>query len=755
MKITRIMIPCLALCMAGSLSVRATTLFIFQNENRFNTFEPTHTDGIAYWSEEPGTGGEAGRVNVAINESQRRTYYYRQMLTPAPAGITASFDFLAQAATTTTTSRVAVGFSQDPSLDFRNNNLLQARLIKNGSTAMSLEIRGTSASVGGLLLTTGTWYRISASCIPHPGNHSYTITARLEDLGPDGNATRPTLLATTTGIRNDIPEFFSETSTPAPLYAGFLAQNDGGGATAVDNYYIRRTPAPSISHQANISTENIGNYFEPDTDFLITVNYLESAVNHPGNITLTLLNSADEIVLGKNVSAGSSSIIPGQDSGFYRILATADHELLASTTIGILPEEASDTTPDPDSRFGTIAHLKNMTDTDRDLLLNIAARAQIGWIREGFLWHQVQPTSDTWSWERYDKIVEKAENHGINVLPVLSFGTSWASTAPAGSANAYLYQPQQEPWQNYVSTLARRYPSIRNFEVWNEPNGSSYWKPQPNADEYAQTAAQAYEVLKEIDTGYKVLTAGFGPSMSDLPDEPSKYESTFIEALYEHSPRPFDAVAFHPYTVYQHLVLPSSTTLQFERNLSHIREGMTGHEDSPESMPLWITEFGVSTIPRIATERFAADHITHLLTLADADPAIEKMFVYNLRDVGTDYTNKEHMFGLIHYDNTPKPGLFAYWHFINATKKATLASITNINGIRIQHYIDTSSADLSRHLLIAWSDSPSGISSTLDIPPDATNLSIRNNLGTLLNVPKEKSFNITTSPVFVEYLSSY
>ena len=615
---------------------------------------------------------------------------------------------------------------------------------------MSLEVRGSSASVKGILLTSGTWYRISASCIPHPANISYTVTARLEDLGPNGNATRPTLIASTTGIRNNIPGFFSE-DNPAPLYAGFLAQNDGGGARAVDNYCIRHTLLPSISHRAGIDTGSLGNYFQPGVNIPVTVRYDSPALNHPRNIMLMLLDSANNIVDSRQVAPGVTILIPGQKTGFYRLLAYADNELLAQTSIGILPEESPGITPDSNSRFGTIAHLKNMTNTDRELLLNIAARARIGWIREGFLWHQIQPSEGVWDWERYDTIMDKAAKHGIQVLPVLSFGSSWASTAPEGTANAYLYQPQAEAWQNYVSALARRYSTIRDFEVWNEPNGSSYWKPKPDAEEYAETAAQAYNTLKAIDTSYNVLTAGFGPSMTDIPDDPSRYESTFIQALYRHSPRPFDEVAFHPYTVYQHLVLPSSTATQFKRNLDHIREGMKGNDASPEDMPLWITEFGVSTIPRIATERFAADHITHLLTLADAEPAIKKMFVYNLRDVGTDYTNKEHYFGLIHYDNTPKAGLFAYRHFIESTSKASFVAVTEADGIRIQRYRESSEQGPIRHLLIVWSDSAEGISSTLDIPEDAKDLMVSNNLGCSLPIPEQKRFKITTSPLFIEY----
>ena len=110
------------------------------------------------------------------------------------------------------------------------------------------------------------------------------------------------------------------------------------------------------------------------------------------------------------------------EPGFYRIRVKADGESVAETTLGVLsPAESSRT--DRPSQFGTVAHLKHMTDAERTKMFELISLCGIGWVREGFLWHELEPERGQWHWVRYDDIVDRAGKLGISVLPVLYFTT--------------------------------------------------------------------------------------------------------------------------------------------------------------------------------------------------------------------------------------------------------------------------------------------------------------------------------------------
>lgn len=470
-------------------------------------------------------------------------------------------------------------------------------------------------------------------------------------------------------------------------------------------------------------------------------------------IIFTLRNSQNQLVGGKlkviDEADSFTMVLPALVSdGYYLLRADGMLGELTRSSLGVLEAANPDAEPDPYSRFGTVAHLKHLNNQERDKMLDLMQRAGLGWVREGFLWHELEPEPGQWQTDRYDDLVTRSLSYGINVLPVLCFGNDWAANTDEVLPKSTLiqYQPKAEPWQNYIRTMVERYGDrVDAWEIWNEPNHSTFWRPQSNAQDFAETAAQATEVIRELAPGDTIVSAGLSPCRADVPDQPERDEALFISALAAHDPLPFDAIGSHPYTLYRHGVTNARSQVLFDANLATVLEGMEGRVVDPASTPLWLTEMGVSTIPRITTEENAAGHLAVLMTLASIRSNAELMVIYNFRDVGNDPAEKEHMFGLLHHNYTPKPGYFAVRNFIKKVGQAAYVSSEESGGI----VIHTFAKDDGGMVDIIWA-----LEDSVDYLLSAQINSITDVTGSPIPIAlteNELSIRVTPSPIYLEY----
>ena len=165
------------------------------------------------------------------------------------------------------------------------------------------------------------------------------------------------------------------------------------------------------------------------------------------------------------------------------------------------------------------------------------------WVREDFSWALIEPRQGHYSWTATDRIANSLASRGINLLGIISYSVNWASpttqddTSP-GSLS--FYPPDLGKYYLFVHDLVTRYKStVHYWEVWNEPNNDLFWKPAPNAREYAALLKTAYRAIKEVDPSAKVLTGGM--SGNSVP---------FLEQmLAAGAGDSFDILAIHPYAV--------------------------------------------------------------------------------------------------------------------------------------------------------------------------------------------------------------
>ena len=178
------------------------------------------------------------------------------------------------------------------------------------------------------------------------------------------------------------------------------------------------------------------------------------------------------------------------------------------------------------SQYGVCSHLLG-SNFPYEKSLSIMKRAGIGQVRFDFSWARLEHPEGTWHFERLDKIIAEAEKQGIQVLPILDYGNSFANPV----------WEHLDKWSNYVHTVVSRYKGrFPVVEVWNEENGSTFWAS--NRKEFGKLMQVSYKAAKAADPAVKVALGGLiGTGAS------------YVEGLYEDGFGDcFDIVCNHPYT---------------------------------------------------------------------------------------------------------------------------------------------------------------------------------------------------------------
>lgn len=223
------------------------------------------------------------------------------------------------------------------------------------------------------------------------------------------------------------------------------------------------------------------------------------------------------------------------------------------------------------SPYGICAHVSRHGDHELAAdEFNLMREAGIGWARTDFDWTTVQQAPNgPWDFSLFDATVQKAEEGGVTILPILAYDVPWATPA---------YR-HLDLWLEYVQKTVSRYKDrLRYWEVWNEPDLMQFWKETPDPANYAALLKATYVEIKKIDPELKVVLGG----LSGIP-------YGYIEGIYKADAGPFlDVMAVHPY---RYPDTPEARSLKDD--LDRLRELMARYDDKDK--PIWITEIGWPT----------------------------------------------------------------------------------------------------------------------------------------------------------------
>ncbi|MFA7309083.1 MAG: beta-galactosidase [Patescibacteria group bacterium] len=325
---------------------------------------------------------------------------------------------------------------------------------------------------------------------------------------------------------------------------------------------------------------------------------------------------------------------------------------LAVFSVLTIPMRAE--TKTTDGRFGINSFVFNRYEWQKwDQPTSEIQELGVSWVREEFVWGQIEPEKDNLNWDFYDNAFNSLSKSNVKVLGIIDYSAPWATSNP-GLDQADKYMPDLAQWEKYVSRVVERYGErVDAWQIWNEPNIPTFFKPQPNIDQYISILRTASSVVREKDPNAQILVAGMsGVDVGYL--EIMKSKGT--EEL-------FDVVAVHPYQVFRSIPEDGA----YLRDLSHAQQ-----LGDLYNKPVWITEIGWPTDRQVGVdEKTQAQYLVRSQLLAYKFPRIEKVFWYDLRNDGTDPMDRENNFGLIRADFTPKLAFTAYKSLISVLSGAT------------------------------------------------------------------------------------
>lgn len=246
---------------------------------------------------------------------------------------------------------------------------------------------------------------------------------------------------------------------------------------------------------------------------------------------------------------------------------------------------------------------------------------------------------------QYDALVEKAREHGIDLLGIVLYESTTLGQAdwnndPGGTGmNAYV--------QTFVDTIkplmARYGDTIKYWEIWNEPNcwsnsnyqndpqhaGCYYILPRVYSKLLAETFVQAHDVITQKNL--HLVTGGLfahdiGGSFSPATDYMTEvYQQGPWDWMQQNYGRryPWDAFGYHIY------IDQGGAT-----SAAHLRQYLDAiaatRAQFGDSSPIWMTEFGWQS--SLVGESGQASNLDLALGVFEARSDIERYFFFKVDD---------------------------------------------------------------------------------------------------------------------------
>lgn len=232
------------------------------------------------------------------------------------------------------------------------------------------------------------------------------------------------------------------------------------------------------------------------------------------------------------------------------------------------------------------------------------------WIRQQFAWYEIErPAKGQYvdsatggsSWEKYDRIVNLANEYGLDVLARLDTVPAWAR--PEDST--FTHPPSDVgDYADFVRTLVSRYRGrLRYYQLWNEPNLSFEWGNQPvKASDFVPLLKAGYLAAKQADPQAVVVAPALAPTIDRGPD--NRNDTLYLREMYAAGAKGyFDVMATMAYGLVSG---PDDRRLDpfWQVNFSRpilLRQIMVENGDA--NKPIWFSELAWNALPPSFTEK--------------------------------------------------------------------------------------------------------------------------------------------------------
>jgi polysaccharide biosynthesis protein PslG len=318
-----------------------------------------------------------------------------------------------------------------------------------------------------------------------------------------------------------------------------------------------------------------------------------------------------------------------------RILATA-------IIFGVCHVAAATTLPDmvvPDG-LGVNIHFIDPQPGEMKMI----AEAGFHWIRMDFSWSDTEREKDVYDFAAYDRLMAAIEPHHIRAVLILDYNNRHYDNglSPASDEG-------RAAFARWAVAAAHHF---RNrgvlWEMYNEPNLDIFWKPKPNARQYAKLAIEVGKALRQAEPNELFIGPAFAGCLEDTED--GRYlETCFKSGILEY----WSGVSVHPYRESD----PETVVAEYRR----LRRMIDQYAPKGKTIPILSSEWGYEWRMHDSDFQGADDvkqgKMLSRMWLTNMANNVPLSIWYDWRDDGQDPKNKEHHFGTVlstyHGSRTP------------------------------------------------------------------------------------------------------
>lgn len=390
-------------------------------------------------------------------------------------------------------------------------------------------------------------------------------------------------------------------------------------------------------------------------------------------------------------------VLFGMSVGGMALAGYADQYVNGGVTWGPLPAEAPKIQYADVNPMGVNLALEKEVDPAKiERTLQMVQDGGFKWARQGFAWNDIEISAkgnytDTRNpglvvnaWDKYDRMVDAYQRHGIEVIARLDSPPVWARM-PGDDVEQFRKGPpaHNEDFGDFAYEVASRYKGyVKYFQIWNEPNLWGEWGGHAvNAEEYTALLKVAYTRIKEANPEAVVITAALAPtadnSIRNLNDV------LYLEWMYRAGAAPyFDILSTMLYGLGQS---PEERRTDLKRlNFSRpilLRQVMEKNGDAHK--PIWISEYAWISLPpdfkgdpgrniwgESVDEETQARYLVEGYERAQKEwPWMGVMNVWYFREPDPDPLDPADYFAIVRPDFTPRPAYEALKRYGESKKE--------------------------------------------------------------------------------------
>jgi len=324
------------------------------------------------------------------------------------------------------------------------------------------------------------------------------------------------------------------------------------------------------------------------------------------------------------------------------------------------------------------------------------------WVRVDLHWDRHEPSEGRYRLGELDEVVDSLKQEQLKSVFYLVGSAPHATSAPSGSPTPDQFPPKQaQVFAERMAMLARRYPSIDAWQVWNEPNLPSFWRPHEDAEAYGRLLQQSTQALRQVDPNKPVVMGG----MAYYSQMPVK-GGLMLESLGKLGVQQLGTIiAYHPYSQTPETDEPGKRDFILRsQQLNQMLRGV-------QVPAIWATEWGWSSyagpieLQELIGEQGQADYVLRRLALMSALD-YDKLFLFALSDLDSRASARDQHYGLLDLQGKPKPVYLALQRFLQISGPRLLpADAPQLSALPNDLYAISWTREDGKNLWLFWSAS--------------------------------------------------